>query len=228
MDKKIKILYAEDNATAALIYSEILEDAGFSIEIAKDGNEAWDLYQHKIWDLILLDMDIPGKDGHELIRLIRENGGEVPIIILSSLNHNHALYEGADDYLVKGCSIDEVKARIDKAIARVQKSIMEKDDGLFHISPSTTFNKNTHQLIVQGKKEELKSMESRILWLFCLRINETIPSVEMCENLWGFHSFEKERSLTRYICILNKKFKSTHSIYIKNEFGVGYKLVTCI
>lgn len=226
MDKKIKILYAEDNATAALIYSEILEDAGFSIEIAKDGNEAWDLYQHRIWDLILLDMDIPGKDGHELIRLIRENGGEIPIIILSSLNHNHALYEGADDYLVKGCSIDEVKARIDKAIARVQKSVMKKNNGLFYISPFVTFNKSTRQLTIKGKKEELKSMESRILWLFCIRINETVTYTEMCENLWGFHSTDKEKSLTRYICLLNKKLTSIPTVYIQNDFGIGYKLVS--
>ena len=225
MEKMIKILYAEDNEIVATIYSEILEDAGFSVELAKNGNEAWDLYQHEECDLVLLDMDLPGKDGHELIHLIRKNGGEIPIIILSSLNHNHALYEGADDYLVKGCSIDDVKARIDKAIARTQSRIQEKESGLLHISSSISFNKNTHILRIQDKKEELKSMESRILSLLCIRVNETITYVEMCENLWGFHSTEKERSLTRYICLLNKKFKSTHSIYIKNEFGIGYKLI---
>ncbi len=226
MDKKIKILYAEDNTTAALIYSEILEDAGFSVEIAKDGNEAWNLYQRKTWDLILLDMDLPGKDGHELIRLIRENGGEVPIIILSSLNHNHALYEGADDYLVKGCSMDEVRARIDKAIARVQKNITEKENGIFHISPLVTFNKTTRHLTIKGKTKVLKSMESRIFWQFCLRINETVTYVEICKNLWGFHSVGKEKSISRYICLLNKKLTSTPEVYIQNDFGIGYKLVS--
>ena len=136
MENEIKILYAEDNTTAALIYQEILEEAGFTVTIASTGNEAWDLYQNGKWDLILLDMDLPGKDGHELIRLIREQGDQVPIIILSSLNHNHALYEGADDYLVKGCSVDEVKARIDKAIARTRRINTEKEQGLFHLSPS--------------------------------------------------------------------------------------------
>lgn len=228
MENEIKILYAEDNATAALIYSEILEEAGFSVKIAEEGNEAWDLYLQGGWDLILLDMDLPGKDGHELIRLIREQGDQIPIVILSSLNHNHALYEGADDYLVKGCSVDEVKARIDKAIARTRRINAEKEQGLFRLSPSTTFNKNTRQLITSGHKEELKSMEAKILWLFCLRINETISTVEMCENLWGLYTTDKERAFTRYVCLLNKKLKPDTSIAIKNEFATGYKLVNDI
>ncbi|WP_148375480.1 MULTISPECIES: response regulator transcription factor [Butyricimonas] len=225
MEEKIKILYAEDNATAAMIYTEILEEAGFDLTIAKDGNEAWQKYEAGTWDLLLLDMDLPGKDGHELIRLVREKGDQLPIVILSSVNHNHALYEGADDYLVKGCSVDDVKARLDKAIARTHRLNKEKEQGLFHLSPSTTFNKNNRLLVISGKKEELKGMEAKILWLFCLRINEVISTVEMCENLWNLYSTDKEKALTRYVCLLNKKLKADKTLAIQNEFATGYKLV---
>lgn len=225
MEEKIKILYAEDNATAALIYTEILEEAGFDLTIAKDGNEAWQKYEAGTWDLLLLDMDLPGKDGHELIRLVREKGDQLPIVILSSVNHNHALYEGADDYLVKGCSVDDVKARLDKAIARTHRLNKEKEQGLFHLSPSTTFNKNNRLLVISGKKEELKGMEAKILWLFCLRINEVISTVEMCENLWNLYTTDKEKALTRYVCLLNKKLKADKTLAIQNEFATGYKLV---
>lgn len=225
MEEKIKILYAEDNATAAMIYTEILEEAGFDLTIAKDGNEAWQKYEAGTWDLLLLDMDLPGKDGHELIRLVREKGDQLPIVILSSVNHNHALYEGADDYLVKGCSVDDVKARLDKAIARTHRLNKEKEQGLFHLSPSTTFNKNNRLLVISGKKEELKGMEAKILWLFCLRINEVISTVEMCENLWNLYTTDKEKALTRYVCLLNKKLKADKTLSIQNEFATGYKLV---
>jgi DNA-binding response regulator rprY len=225
MEEKIKILYAEDNATAALIYTEILEETGYDLTIAKDGNEAWQKYEAGTWDLLLLDMDLPGKDGHELIRLVREKGDQLPIVILSSVNHNHALYEGADDYLVKGCSVDEVKARLDKAIARTRRLNTEKEQGLFHLSPSTSFNKNNRLLVISGKKEELKGMEAKILWLFCLRVNEVISTVEMCENLWNLYSTDKEKALTRYVCLLNKKLKADKTIAIQNEFATGYKLV---
>ena len=208
MEEKINILYAEDNTTAAMIYTEILEEAGYTVTLAKEGN-----------------MDLPGKDGHELIRLVREKGDQVPIVILSSVNHNHALYEGADDYLVKGCSVDDVKARLDKAIARTKRLNTEKEQGLFRISPDTTFNKNNRLLTISGKREELKGMESNILWLFCLRINEVIPTVEMCETLWGVYTTDKEKALTRYVCLLNKKLKADKSIAIQNEFARGYKLV---
>ena len=90
MEEKINILYAEDNTTAAMIYTEILEEAGYTVTLAKEGNKAWQLYETGTWDLLLLDMDLPGKDGHELIRLVREKGDQVPIVILSSVNHNHA------------------------------------------------------------------------------------------------------------------------------------------
>ncbi|MBC5620431.1 MULTISPECIES: response regulator transcription factor [Butyricimonas] len=225
MEEKIKILYAEDNATAAAVYTEILEEAGFSVKVAPEGNEAWRLYETGKWDLLLLDMDLPGKDGHELIRLVRETGDQVPIVILSSANHNHALYEGADDYLVKGCSVDEVRARMDKAIARTRRLNKEQEQGLFHLSPTTTFNKNNRLLVISGKKEELKGMEAKILWLFCLRINEVISTVEMCETLWNIYSTDKEKSLTRYVCLLNKKLKADKTIAIQNEFATGYKLV---
>ncbi|MFO3726528.1 response regulator transcription factor [Butyricimonas muris] len=225
MEEKIKILYAEDNATAAAVYTEILEEAGFSVKVAPEGNEAWRLYETGKWDLLLLDMDLPGKDGHELIRLVRETGDQVPIVILSSANHNHALYEGADDYLVKGCSVDEVRARVDKAIARTRRLNKEQEQGLFHLSPTTTFNKNNRLLVISGKKEELKGMEAKILWLFCLRINEVISTVEMCETLWNIYSTDKEKSLTRYVCLLNKKLKADKTIAIQNEFATGYKLV---
>ena len=188
MEEKINILYAEDNTTAAMIYMEILEEAGYAVTLAKEGDKAWQLYETGTWDLLLLDMDLPEKDGHELIRLVREKGDQIPIVILSSVNHNHALYEGADDYLVKGCSVDDVKARLDKAIARTKCLNTEKVQGLFRISPDTTFNKNNRILSISGKKEELKSMESNILWLFCLRINEVISTVEMCETLWGIYT----------------------------------------
>ena len=200
MEEKINILYAEDNTTAAMIYTEILEEAGYTVTLAKEGNKAWQLYETGAWDLLLLDMDLPGKDGHELIRLVREKGEPVPIV-------------------------DDVKARLDKAIARTRRLNTEKEQGLFRVSPATTFNKNNRLLTVSGNREELKSMESYILWLFCLRINEVIPTVEMCETLWGVYTTDKEKALTRYVCLLNKKLKADKSIAIQNEFARGYKLV---
>ena len=85
------------------------------------------MYQTGGWDVLLFDMDLPGKDGYELIRLIRERGDVVPILILSSLNHYKALYEGADDYLVKGMHVEEIRARLDKVIERSRQKSSPRD-----------------------------------------------------------------------------------------------------
>lgn len=194
MEEKINILYAEDNTTAAMIYTEILEEAGYTVTLAKEGNKAWQLYETGAWDLLLLDMDLPGKDGHELIRLVREKGDQVPIVILSSVNHNHALYEGADDYLVKGCSVDDVKARLDKAIARTKRLNTEKEQGIFpRLSRHHLQQKQptAHHL---RQTRRVEKYGTNILWLFCLRINEVIPTVEMCETLWGVYTTDQGKS----------------------------------
>ena len=129
-------------------------------------------------------------------------------MILSSVNHNHAPVRGSRRLFVKGCSVDDVKARFGQGYRQNQTIEHGKEQGLFRISPDTTFNKNNRLLTISGKREELKSMESNILWLFCLRINEVIPTVEMCETLWGVYTTDKEKALTRYVCLLNKKTES--------------------
>ena len=115
--------------------------------------------------------------------------------------------------------------QVDDHLNESKRLNTEKEQGRFRISPDTTFNKNNRLLTISGKREELKGMESNILWLFCLRINEVIPTVEMCETLWGVYTTDKEKALTRYVCLLNKKLKADKSIAIQNEFARGYKLV---
>lgn len=74
------MLYAEDDLVAAVAYTEVFEKAGFEIHMVRDGDEAWEVYLSAGWDILVLDMDLPGKDGYELIKLIRERGDVVPIV----------------------------------------------------------------------------------------------------------------------------------------------------
>lgn len=224
MEEKINILYAEDNTTAAMIYTEILEEAGYTVTLAKEGNKAWQLYETGAWDLLLLDMDLPGKDGHELIRLVREKGDQVPIVILSSVNHNHALYEGADDYLVKGCSVDDVKARLDKAIARTKRLNTEKNKA-FSASlptPPSTKQPTAHHLRQTRRVEKYGIKHLMAILPADQRGDSHRGNVR---NALGCLYHRQGKALTRYVCLLNKKLKADKSIAIQNEFARGYKLV---
>ena len=86
MERKIKLLYAEDQLEMRELYTRILSGKGFDVHAVEDGIEAWDCYQKERWDIVLLDMDMPKIDGAGVIKLIRNSGGRVPIVILSGLN----------------------------------------------------------------------------------------------------------------------------------------------
>lgn len=225
MEKNLKMLYAEDDDTSAIVYSEVFRKAGYEVSVARDGDEAWEMYQGSDWNILLLDMDLPGKNGYDLIKLVRERGDVVPIVILSSLNHYEALYEGADDYLVKGMRVEEVRARLDKAIEHSRHKRSPKELNLFRISPRTTFDHVSRVLIMDGKENKLKATEARVLRLLCLRRNELCSKEELCNHIWGIHSPTKERELARYISILRKVLVADDSILIENDFGDGYKML---
>ena len=225
------IYCVEDESGIRNMMVYTLESAGLKDKGLEDGAALYAALKEEIPSLIILDIMLPDEDGISILKKLRVQSStqRVPVIMATAKGSEYdkviGLDSGADDYLVKGCSVDDVKARLDKAIARTKRLNTEKEQGLFRVSPDTTFNKNNRLLTISGKREELKSMESNILWLFCLRINEVIPTVEMCETLWGVDTTDKEKALTRYVCLLNKKLKADKSIAIQNEFARGYKLV---
>ncbi|WP_294142387.1 response regulator transcription factor [uncultured Sanguibacteroides sp.] len=224
MEKKWRMLYAEDDLVSAIAYTEVFEKAGFEIHMARDGDEAWEIYQSTVWDILVLDMDLPGKDGYELIKLIRGKGDVVPIVILSSLNHYHALYEGADEYLVKGMRVEEIWARLNKTIEHARHKKSSKELSICVVSSLTTFDHMTRLLSMSGEEYKLKATESRVLRLLSMRLNELCPKQEMCENIWGVHNETKERELARYISTLRKILSADPSIAIENDYADGYRL----
>ena len=219
-----QILYAEDDEHAARIYQIHLRRAGYHTDIATDGRQAIDLYENNAYDLILLDMDLPLLGGEEVLRHIREKGDTVPVVVLSTVNHCEALYNGADDYLVKGGGIRDLQARVDKALARSRQMRAGQDANTFRLSPHTIYNRATRSLVIDGQGNRLGGVEGRLLWHFCLRINETISAETLCSHLWNLYNKSKDDALRRYITFLRKALQPDPSLSIMNEFGNGYRL----
>ena len=219
-----RILYAEDDEHAARIYQIHLRRAGHQTDFATDGRQAVDLYEKNAYDLILLDMDLPLLNGEKVLRHIRSKGDTVPVIILSTVNHCEALYDGADDYLVKGGGIRDLQARVDKALARSRQTRAGQDANTFRLSPHTTYNRATRTLTIDGQENRLGGMEGRLLWHFCLRVNETVSAETLCGHLWNLYNKSKDDSLRRYITFLRKALQPDTTLSIMNEFGNGYRL----
>lgn len=114
----IKILYAEDDDFTRDLKIRTLRELHFKVRVAKDGQEAWEAYQKDKYDLLLLDLDMPNLTGEEVMRLVRERGDNIAIVIFSSVPDYNLLLDGADECIDKGCMDVELKCRIKAAYER--------------------------------------------------------------------------------------------------------------
>lgn len=230
MARKIRLLYAEDEENARIAYTEILSEQGFDVCAAKDGNEAWEYYLKEEWDILLLDIDMPGKTGEEVIQLVRKHDTKIPIVVFSGLEQDAlSVMEvdgGADDYVSKNWSVKTLVNRLGKRLRDVRERIERGEQRVFRLSSRTTYDKVTRMLTIDGKALELKRMQGKIMLLFCVRGNEEISNSEMCMELWNVDGDIKKSELATYISQLRKVLKVDPSIEIrKGHYDGFYQLV---
>lgn len=230
MERKIKLLYAEDQLEMRELYTRILSGKGFDVHAVEDGIEAWDCYQKERWDIVLLDMDMPKIDGAGVIKLIRNSGGRVPIVILSGLNPDDlsVLDEdgGADDFVSKNWSYQTLVTRLNKRLRDTLKRVERGEQQIFKLSAKTTYNKVTKILKVDGKEHDLKFMCAKVMWMLCTRKNEEISISELCEWLWGIENEVKRDEISTYMSKLRKFLKPDDSITLTSGHGGFYQLIT--
>ena len=230
MERKIKLLYAEDQPEVRELYTRILSMKGFDVHAVEDGVEAWDCYQKERWDIVLLDMEMPKMNGAEVIKLIRKSGGRVPIVILSGLNPDtlSVLDEdgGADDFVSKNWSYQTLVTRLNKRLRDTLNRVERGEQQFFKLSAKTTYDRMTRMLIVDGKKYHLKPMDARVMWMLCTRKNEEVSTIELCERLWGVENAVKRDELSTYISKLRKFLKPDESITLSGGYGGFYQLIT--
>ena len=119
----IKILYAENDEFARKFDSCTLKELGFKVDVAEDGQEAWEAYQKGKYDLLLLDGQMPNKTGEEVMRLVRAQGDHIAIVIYSSMPDYNLLFDGIDECIEKGCSPEELQQRI---LAAYERSLSKR------------------------------------------------------------------------------------------------------
>lgn len=230
MERKIKLLYAEDELTMRELYTRILSEKGFDVRAVEDGVEAWVWYQKERWDIVLLDMDMPKIDGAGVIKLIRKSGGRVPIVILSGLNQDDlsVLDEdgGADDFVSKNWSYQTLVTRLNKRLRDALSRVERGEQRIFKLSAKTTYDRVTRTLFVDGKKHDLKPMYAKVMLMLCIRKNEEVSISELCERLWGGENPVKRDELSTYMSKLRKFLKPDDSITLSSGYGGFYQFVT--
>lgn len=231
MGNKMRILYAEDYELDAELTKILLEEHEFTVDIAADGEKAWDAYNRQKPDILLLDLNIPRKDGIEVTRLIRQKDPHTHIIIYSSHGEPEreiaALDAGADEFIPKDRTPDVLIAHL--KILR-QKMIAHLNlPHVYELSPLTTFNAVARTLIIQGETILLGSGEARLLQLLCAKSNQISHMNYLMKGTWAEGFFGKRKRLKEYVSRIRKPLKKDPSIrieYIGNDYEEGYILIT--
>lgn len=227
MEKKIDILYAEDNEWTAGMVKEYLEEHEFHVRVAKNGDIAWDVFRHNAPDLLLLDLEMPGINGFQLVKLVRAVNERVPVIFYSSYMNVaielEAIKCGADDCIYKDCTLEFLMEKLRCIYHRITRD--EGNPHLYFLSASTKYNAASGQLMINGQTILLKTMSARLLQLLCVKMHETAGNDYLIRGLWGnFGMKEKGNALRKEIVQLRKVLEADVSLYLCNKFGEGYVL----
>lgn len=224
MSQKINLLYAEDNPLTASLVKRQLEKENFTVRIAADGSTAWDLFNLLIPDILLLDVEMPEKDGLEVLKLVRKKNRHVPIVIYSTyLNPTReleAIEEGADDCINKRSSRELLIAKLKNIYNRVTEG--EKNPQVYILSPRVKFNSPASVLYIDNKMYELTAPESRLLRLLCVKFQEIASYNYLLMGLWGKGQKHKMQALRKTVFLLNQKLKADPTLVLKADRDTGY------
>lgn len=226
----VQVLMAEDDENLGLILSERLKSKGFDVDLATDGAIAMAMYQKKKYDLLILDIMMPVKDGFTVAKEIRKADPATPIIFVTARSMKEDVLKGfeigADDYLTKPFSMDELMVRIHAVLRRTLHKNAPANVVLDQFQFSNTlFNAITQTLTINGVNTDLTSKESELLRMLCSRINEVVPRDEALNAIWGNDSYFNGRSMDVFISKLRKMLSADEQVEIMNVHGKGFKLV---
>ncbi len=226
---KARILFVEDDANLSMILQDYLEMVGFNVDPAQDGEVGYSLFKKNEYDLVLLDVMMPKKDGFTLAKEIRAKRHNVPILFLTARNLKEDRIQGfqygCDDYITKPFSTEELNLRI-KAILRrcaAAKMMDVKIDEEFKIGKFTFDCKNL-LLKSEGEEKKLTKKESELLKLLCINKNALLPREEALEKIWGENDYFIGRSMDVFITKLRKYLSTDPDVRIINVHGIGFKL----
>ena len=226
---KPKILYVEDDESLGLLTADQLEDAGYDIQWLKSGTEAGTIKEFASFDLVILDINLPGMNGFELASKIRTHSESIPILFLSarSLSEDriHGLQIGADDYMIKPFQIKELILKIQIFLKR--KAIQKETDAseVIQVGFYTLDKKNLSLISLDGTMKRMTSKEAELLNYFARHANQLLKRSQLLIDVWGNDDYFLGRSMDVFISRLRKYLAADARIKIEAIHGVGFQFI---
>ena len=225
VNPKFSILLAEDDLNLGMLLLEYLESEGFLVKLCKDGEIALKSFHQNHFDLCLLDVMMPKKDGFSLAKEIRTLNNNIPIIFITAKSLKEDKFQGytlgADDYITKPFDEQELLWKIKAITRRVSLENNSAQNSIFSIG-IFLFDFKNQSLTANGKTKRITQKESEIIHYFFKNQNRLIKREEMLKDLWGENDYFLGRSLDVFISKIRKLFKDDPSINIENIFSVGF------
>lgn len=220
----MKVLLIEDEAAVAAMIRKGLSESGYTVTVAPDGTAGLDIGTGHSFDVMILDIMLPGINGLELCKRLRKEGIDTPILMLTALGTTEnivtGLDSGADDYLVKPFKFAELEARLRSLSRRKTGSTSPAD--LIQIG-DITVNTAARNVVRNGREITLTSTEYRLLEFMVRNRGRVLSRVELLENVWGIDFNMGTNVVDVYVNYLRKKLGNDHdSKLIHTVIGMGY------
>ncbi|GGH01060.1 DNA-binding response regulator [Parapedobacter pyrenivorans] len=226
-----KILLAEDDPNLGDILKDYLELKGkFDVTLCKDGDEALRQFGKERFDLCILDVMMPRKDGFTLGKEIRKVNSEVPIIFATAKgmmeDKTEAFELGGDDYITKPFRVEELLLRIHALLKRASREKPGEEEypekfeiGEYH------FDYVAQQISYDGEQQKLSTKEAELLRLLCIKKNDVLTREEALLKIWHDDNYFNGRSMDVFLSKLRKYLRDDPKVEIVNVHGKGYKLL---
>ena len=225
----IKILITEDDPNLGQILSEYLSLKGYETTLCPDGEVGLKTFNQGKFDLCILDLMMPKKDGFTLASEIRENDQKTPIIFLTAKSMQEDVLNGfkvgGDDYMTKPFSMEELLHRIKAVLKRTTSSEKESEFPTEFKLGGLTYYYKENRLVKADGEVKLTTKENELLKLFFENLNDTLDRSMALKKIWKDDSYFNARSMDVYIAKLRKHLKAEEKLKILTIHGEGFRMV---
>jgi two-component system OmpR family response regulator len=227
--EKTKILLVEDDPNLGNLLKEYLDAKGYATTLAVNGKQGYDVFSKDKFNICILDVMMPVKDGITLAKEIRAIDVNIPIVFLTAKSMKEDAIEGfkvgADDYITKPFSMEELLMRLQAILRRTEsKAVKNSDQSEFKIG-KYKFDYQHQVLDLKGAQQKLTTKEAELLKLLCLHANDVLDRNFALKTIWNDDNYFNGRSMDVYIAKLRKYLKEDTSVELINVHGKGFKLL---